>query len=1034
VQYNARAFSRSVAAAGETRPLPVTVHPFQRWFVRAVLSLALVTPAVLWVLARGLNADRSYTIEIDFVSSVDGALQVFYDRGGGITAAESVAVPVTAGTTPETRALNIPGGAFRRFRIDPPGQPGRYTIAGVRVRDWDGKLIADFPVSALVLEWQVTLVSAGPPLVVESPPGSNDPQLTLTLTPPLDLHRDPRSTWWLARTSVAFGVAALVLVLVAGRLAAPLEPWASRLLTMTAGWAAARPAAAIVIAAIVATLAAMYPIVFLGKSLVSPNNGPAPLLYDRAPFTPGNQDREIEELRGVDNGAGMWQFVPYAETQRLALARGEAPLWNRYNGAGRPLWGQGQSQILDPLHWPTVIAPDPAIGWDIKFVLHRAVFAMGAGMAVLALTASWPAAVGVAGLAPFAGYFLFRLNHSAQFSFTYATWLMWAWFRLQSATSGRELVRSGRWLAVTTVLVLVASPPKEAVVMLLCCHATGALACLMTRGRRFERFRTAAVAGVVAVLLAAPHWLIFASTLSQSLTNYDTPGARFATWPFAVVIAFGVLKPGGLLPGAHPAIAALALAAAAAGRITWRRPAARAAVLGPVMALAVAFGAIPEWVIVSVPFFANIIQIDYTFVGAALVLLCITAGLGLAGLIDTGPGAARLTRTVLPTAACAAALAVLLWQGDAFASLNLFVESWALLLAAVLATCLVPLTRIAALRWPAPLPVLTTALVALLLVAPDGLHAVSGSAVIDRTALQPRTRTRLTVESPAVQAIRRDTQGPARVVGLNQVLFSGSQALYRLESIGGPDALELPFYEQLMNASGVERYWVWNHLITGPDLARIGRFLDLLNVGYILAAHGVPGQGLPPGAENLPPLPMAGEDLVLAAKRPTAWPRAFFVDHASQYKGVGEFVAQLNASNGPFASIEADAALAKAAAGGADWRTIFRQADLADEGAGTYEAATNYRLTGNRTAFRIHAPGPGLAVLSEAWMANDFVATLNGASTPYFRVNHAFKGVRIPAAGDWTVEFTYRPALWATSWMLFAFGLLAMVFFRLGVG
>jgi hypothetical protein len=60
-------------------------------------------------------------------------------------------------------------------------------------------------------------------------------------------------------------------------------------------------------------------------------------------------------------------------------------------------------------------------------------------------------------------------------------------------------------------------------------------------------------------------------------------------------------------------------------------------------------------------------------------------------------------------------------------------------------------------------------------------------------------------------------------------------------------------------------------------------------------------------------------------------------------------------------------------------------------------------------------------------MADDFVATLNDQPTPYFRVNHAFKGVFIPSAGDWTIEFTYRPAWWTFSLAVAAVGLSALV-------
>jgi hypothetical protein len=64
-------------------------------------------------------------------------------------------------------------------------------------------------------------------------------------------------------------------------------------------------------------------------------------------------------------------------------------------------------------------------------------------------------------------------------------------------------------------------------------------------------------------------------------------------------------------------------------------------------------------------------------------------------------------------------------------------------------------------------------------------------------------------------------------------------------------------------------------------------------------------------------------------------------------------------------------------------------------------------------------------------MPRDFVATLNGARTRYFRVNHAFKGVLIPAAGDWNVRFEYRPFHWRAALGLSAAGLL--ILFGIGV-
>ena len=64
--------------------------------------------------------------------------------------------------------------------------------------------------------------------------------------------------------------------------------------------------------------------------------------------------------------------------------------------------------------------------------------------------------------------------------------------------------------------------------------------------------------------------------------------------------------------------------------------------------------------------------------------------------------------------------------------------------------------------------------------------------------------------------------------------------------------------------------------------------------------------------------------------------------------------------------------------------------------------------------------------MSESFLPDDFEARLNGRRVEYFRANHAFKAVRIPSAGDWEVEFEYRPARWTFSLVLSALGLMVL--------
>jgi hypothetical protein len=92
--------------------------------------------------------------------------------------------------------------------------------------------------------------------------------------------------------------------------------------------------------------------------------------------------------------------------------------------------------------------------------------------------------------------------------------------------------------------------------------------------------------------------------------------------------------------------------------------------------------------------------------------------------------------------------------------------------------------------------------------------------------------------------------------------------------------------------------------------------------------------------------------------------------------------------------------------------------------------ATRYRLTANTTSFAIRARGPGIAVLSETFLPEDFHATLNGTRVPYFRVNQAFKAVKIPSGGNWVVKFEYRPAHWELSLAMAGLGIVLLA----GVG
>jgi hypothetical protein len=311
------------------------------------------------------------------------------------------------------------------------------------------------------------------------------------------------------------------------------------------------------------------------------------------------------------------------------------------------------------------------------------------------------------------------------------------------------------------------------------------------------------------------------------------------------------------------------------------------------------------------------------------------------------------------------------------------------------------------------LPVLSMLALGALLLLPGGLQIETGFPALDQLLSQPRLRADLDASSPAVEAIHRAMSEPARTIGIDTVLRAGSQGLYGLEGLGGPDALVSAPYEQLIDAGPIDRpdgpllAFGWLTTVSGTSFDRLAPLLDLLNVGFVLA----PPERLLPGLIDVP---MQGTDRLKPLRRPTAWPRAFFTDGVATYAEPLELLSQVAAHGKPLASVQST-----------DDRAMEATRGLRAS-AGDSIPAREYVLTGNTTSFVVRASAPGLAVLTETFLPDDFRATLNGRRVPYFRVNHAFKAVAIPSAGDWAVKFEYRPRHWDLSLAIAGAGLLLL--------
>ena len=344
----------------------VLEHQWTRWIPRLIVAALAGTLPALGAIAPTLEDAPPHTLEIVMATSTGGTMQVFYDRGNGVSEADSVTAPLAPSPEAQTYELPLPLGSYRLFRIDPNGRAGRYELRSIRILNSAGDEAARLPLDAIRAGAQVSLEPAsGGGVAIVTTPEANDPQVVYQPSPAIILAPSRADLGRAATRGILTALAVLLLVTLLDRVGIIAG-------AVTAGlrFTVRRPYAAVVFAGVLGALAATYPLL-LGRSLVSPGNGPAFVLYDQPPYTFGATDRSVENARGSDIGAMMWAILPYTMVQREALRNGEFPLWNRYNTIGEPLWGQAQTFFLDPFHLASLAIPDPSVAMDLRFIVGR---------------------------------------------------------------------------------------------------------------------------------------------------------------------------------------------------------------------------------------------------------------------------------------------------------------------------------------------------------------------------------------------------------------------------------------------------------------------------------------------------------------------------------------------------------------------------------------------------------------------------------------------------------------------------------------
>lgn len=290
-------------------------------------------------------------------------------------------------------------------------------------------------------------------------------------------------------------------------------------------WTAKHPVLAIVFVSLLAVAINCYPVIFCGKSHVSPA-GVHVLVYDWWPPLPGMAPGvKVIPAHGSDVAATMWWGIPAGFiASRSLLEHGELPLWNRYSHAGDTLIGQAVSMLGDPLQLIVILGHGSAVAWDIKFLTAKFLFCVGFGLLILRLLANRPMSIIFTVLAAYCGAFYFIKNHPVFFVFCYAPWILLSALAFLELPSKRY-VRCGLVWLLTNFACFNAGHVEVSVVLIGGLNLAAlayALSVSRSAGARATVLARMAVGTLLFLGLTAPVWMSFLGALNGAYSAHQS--------------------------------------------------------------------------------------------------------------------------------------------------------------------------------------------------------------------------------------------------------------------------------------------------------------------------------------------------------------------------------------------------------------------------------------------------------------------------------------------------------------------------------
>lgn len=760
-----------------------------------------------------------------------------------------------------------------------------------------------------------------------------------------------------------------------------------------------KPLQAILLVSLIATSIACNQVIFNGKSFVAPLG--TSLIFADNPPLPSYSFKRIYDYHGSDTGATMWQHFPYSKIQGDSLRKdGEIALWNRFNGAGRTLIGQGQAMIADPINMIVSYFGANALSLDIKYVLLRFIFTISVGISVFFLTSSLKTANVIAFASPFVTFFLYRLNHPGYFTFCYAATVLLAWIIISKS---RESVLGYLFLILSNWLLINSGTGKEAYILLVFNNLFGFILLNVTKlewSEKKSKLISSIVTMISFILISSPLWFTFLSTILKETSGYHNP----AVWQFSILDIFKfadnisfVLTKNSYWPAVNYFFFILFILyfillikkdlKFASSHLVF--------ILYSMLCISFAFGIIPASLILKMPFLNSIHHINGTFLTALVVPFIFVASFVLKNLFELDEDIFKRYLKYAALLIAILALPILFVTKDAkFLILFLCVTFPAFFY-------LIKIYKQIFIYEKVTVPSILILLISIIFLFGRGAQWPDNGFGISKVLFVPSARADLIPQYPLFDKLNTLDRQPFRSISLESTLFSGYRSVYGFESIDGPDALYPARYRKLQEAMKLPyTEWNWRLKFEG-NIEKYSNYLNFLNVKYVFSEKNL---------DHIYGEPFLKDDRIFVYIRKHVWPRAFFTNKVIPFEDNEMILLKaLNAQNAPFIMAE----------------NKFLES-LNDHNKYEFSVATDYLPKTNSVDFTFENKTPGFVYLGNNFDSNNFYVTLDGKVAEPFLANYTFMGLYVEKIGKHHVHVMYWPQFMSLLLKISLFGMLLM--------